>query len=111
MQGVDMPKVSFQQVVKAPATYLLIVMVGILWFFVGKYAGASDRISENCETEKKQLRADIVVIQVEYNKEKAKNEALTTALLVKNGIIDNIKQTTDSVYSDRVGDAAKKVLK
>ena len=41
MQNITLPKVSFNQIVKSPAVYLLVVAVSIAWFFVYKFTDTS----------------------------------------------------------------------
>lgn len=101
------PKISFNQVLKSPPTYMLIVAVSLLWFFVYQFTGTSDQVNINCEAEKQQLRKDLVVAQ-------GKLDDLTTALLIKNGIIfkqEQDKQHLDSALRDGPGKKAKKIVK
>jgi hypothetical protein len=101
------PKISFNQVLKSPPTYMLIVAVSLLWYFVYQFTGSSDQVNINCEAEKKQLR-------IELTQARADKDALTTALLVKNGIIlqqAQDKKELDSTIRTTVGTKAKKILK
>jgi cell division protein FtsB len=103
----DINRITFSQVVKAPATYMLMVAVAIMMFFVTKFGNASDQVNVNCEAEKAELRKE----NAQY---KADKDALTTALLVKNGII--LKQAQDQADLDstirtKVGKKAKKIVK
>lgn len=95
---------SFSQVAKSPHTYMLIVSVGLLWFFVNKFGISSEQVNKNCEAEKKELRFEI-------NRLTTKNDHLVEALLVKNGIIDAIKKNTDSLVREKVGNEAKSIIR
>ena len=86
---------------------MLIVAVSLLWYFVYQFTGSSDQVNINCEAEKKQLR-------IELTQARADKDALTTALLVKNGIIlqqAQDKKELDSTIRTTVGTKAKKILK
>ena len=86
---------------------MLIVAVSLLWYFVYQFTGSSDQVNINCEAEKKQLR-------IELTQARADKDALTTALLVKNGIIlqqAQDKKELDSTIRTKVGKKAKKILK
>jgi len=86
---------------------MLIVAVSLLWYFVYQFTGSSDQVNINCEAEKKQLR-------IELTQARADKDALTTALLVKNGIIlqqAQDKKELDSTIRNKVGQKAKKILK
>jgi len=101
------PRISFNQVLKSPPTYMLIVAVSLLWYFVYQFTGSIDQVNINCEAEKKQLR-------IELTQARADKDALTTALLVKNGIIlqqAQDKKELDSTIRTTVGTKAKKILK
>lgn len=101
------PKISFNQVLKSPPTYMLIVAVSLLWFFVYQFSGSSDQVNINCEAEKVQLRKDLTIAQT-------KLDQLTTALLIKNGIIykqEQDKQELDSALREGPGKKAKKIVK
>jgi len=98
---------TFNQILKSPPVYMLMVAVSLLWFFVYQFTGTSDQVNINCEAEKVQLRKDL-------NQVRADKDALTTALLVKNGIILQQAQEQkelDSTIRTKVGQKAKKILK
>lgn len=99
----DIPNVTFNQVLKSPSTFMLMVAVSILWIFVMKFGGATDTINRNCETEKQQLRAELV------NERKEKG-ILINALLVKSGVIDAFVKATDSLNIN-VGEQTKDIVK
>ncbi|MXV16819.1 hypothetical protein [Hufsiella ginkgonis] len=83
---------------------MLIIAVSLMWFFVYKFGGASDQVNINCEAEKAQLRSDLATVRQE-------KDDLVQALLVKNGIINEIKRNTDSLVRNRVGNEAKQIIK
>ena len=80
---------------------LFAVCVLLLYFILKKPN------EDGCEDEKKQLR-------IELTQARADKDALTTALLVKNGIIlqqAQDKKELDSTIRTTVGTKAKKILK
>jgi len=83
---------------------MLMVAVSLLWFFVYKFGGASDKINDNCEQDNVRLTTQNSALQ-------SKLDDLTMALLVKNGIINEIKKATDSAAKVNFGDEAKKIIK
>jgi regulator of replication initiation timing len=99
----NIPKITFNQILKSPPVYMLIVAVSLLWFFVYQFTGASKQVNQNCEDENKHLRLENATIRKE-------KDDLTTALLVKNGIISEIKKQTDSAARKDFGNDAKKIL-
>jgi hypothetical protein len=103
----DINKITFSQVVKAPTTYMLMVAVALMMYFVTKFGNSSDQVNANCEAEKTELRKELT-------QARADKDALTTALLVKNGIILQQAQeqaNLDSTIRTKVGTKAKKILK
>ena len=101
------PKIGFNQVLKSPPTYMLIVAVSLMWFFVYQFTGTSDQVNINCESEKRQLRAELT-------QARAEKDQLTTALLIKNGIIykqEQEKMEIDSALREGPGKKAKKIIK
>lgn len=100
----NLPKVTFNQILKSPPVYMLMVAVCLLMFFVTKFTGVSDQVNENCETEINHLRTENAAIRKE-------KDDLTMALLVKNGIINEIKKATDSAAKKNFADEAKKIIK
>ncbi|AMR34124.1 hypothetical protein A0256_23080 [Mucilaginibacter sp. PAMC 26640] len=86
---------------------MLMVAVALVMFFVNKFGNTSDQVNVNCETEKTELRKELV-------QARADKDALTTALLVKNGIILQQAQeqaNLDSTIRTKVGQKAKKIVK
>lgn len=83
---------------------MLMVAVSLLWFFVYKFGGASEQVNLNCEQENVRLTNQNSTLQ-------SKLDDLTMALLVKNGIINEIKKATDSAAKVNFGDEAKKIIK
>lgn len=103
----EINKITFSQIVKAPTTYMLMVAVALLMFFVTKFGNTSDQVNVNCEAEKNELRRELT-------QSRAEKDALTTALLVKNGIILQQAQDQaelDSTIRTKVGQKAKKIVK
>ena len=103
----NLPKIGFNQVLKSPQTYMLMVAVSLLWFFVNQFTGSSDQDNKNCQTEKAELRKEL-------NQARADKDALTTALLIKNGIIfkqEQDKRELDSALRDGPGKKAKQIIK
>lgn len=106
MEGLS-PKVTFEQILKSPPVYMLMVAVSLLSFFVYKYGMSTDQVNANCEAEKTELRKELT-------QARADKDALTTALLVKNGIILQQAQEQkelDSTIRKTVGTKAKEILK
>jgi hypothetical protein len=87
----QLEKVTFSQVVKAPVTYMLMVALSLLWFFVYRFGASSDQINRNCEAEKMELRKEL-------NQSRADKDALMIALLIKNGII--LQQAKEQMHLD-----------
>jgi len=104
MEMENIPKVSFKQVVRAPATYYMLVAISVMWYFVYQFTGAADQVNQNCQEEVEHLR-------LENANKQQKLDDLTMALLVKNGIINEIKKATDSAAKVNFGDEAKKIIK
>jgi hypothetical protein len=100
----NIPKITFNQVLKSPPVYMLMVAVSLLWFFVYKFGGASDKVNANCEQENVRLTNQNSNLQ-------SKLDDLTMALLVKNGIINEIKKATDSAANEKFGHEAKQIIK
>lgn len=104
----EMPtqKVTFAQIAKAPVTYMLMIALSLMWFFVYRFGASSDQVNANCEAEKAELRKDL-------NQARADKDALTTALLIKNGIIlqqVQERKELDSTIRTKVGTKAKEIL-
>lgn len=99
----NLPKASFNQVVKSPAVYYMLVAISVMWFFVYKFGGASEQVNKNCEQENAHLRTENAAIRKE-------KDDLTMALLVKNGIINEIKKATDSAAKEKFGNDAVKII-
>ena len=96
-------KITIQEVAKHPLAYVLMVAVGVVWFFVYQFSGASSLVNKNCEQEKTQLR-------IELTEERKQKNDLYNALLVKNGIIEQIKKNTDSLVREKVGNEATEII-
>lgn len=105
MPAQNIPSISFNQIVKHPISYALMIIVGLLSFFVSRYTGASDQVNKNCEAEKVELRKELAL-------ERSKNDQLITALLIKNGIIfqqEQDKKDLDSTIRNTLGPKVKKL--
>lgn len=103
----QLEKVTFGQVVRAPVTYMLMVALSLMWFFVYRFGASSDQVNKNCEAEKSELRKEL-------NQSRADKDALMIALLIKNGIIlqqAKEQMQLDSTLRMKVGAKAKKILK
>ena len=103
----ELPKITFAQILKSPQVYMMIVAVSIMMFFVTKFGNSSDQVNENCEAEKVELRKELT-------QARADKDALTTALLVKNGIILQQAQDQkelDSTLKKKVGQKATIIVK
>ena len=88
-------------------TYMLMLAATIIMFFVYKFGVATDKNTDNCQIENAMLRKE----NAQYRADK---DALTTALLVKNGIILQQAQeqaNLDSTIRTKVGTKAKKIVK
>jgi len=100
------PKVTFEQILKSPPVYMMMVAVAIMSFFVHKYGVASDERNDACDARVERLERDNARIQME-------KDVLTTALLVKNGIIQQQEQDKKELDSalQKVVPKARKILK
>lgn len=100
-------KITFKQIMGAPVTYMLIVAVSLMSYFVQRFTSSSDQVNINCEAEKTELRKELT-------QARADKDALTTALLIKNGIIlqqAQDKKELDSTIRTTVGQKAKSIVK
>lgn len=106
MSDTTAEKGSFKQALKSPATYYMLVAISVMWVFVYQFIGSSDKVNVNCEAEKAELRREL-------NQVRADKDALTTALLIKNGIILQQVQERKELDSaiNKVGTKAKQILK
>jgi hypothetical protein len=99
-------KVSFSQIVKAPITYMLMVALSLMWFFVYRFGLSSDQVNKNCEAEKMELRKELTL-------ERADKAALINAILIKNGIIERQQQEKmmlDSNINNKLRPKAQEIL-
>ncbi|WP_443945616.1 hypothetical protein ACJVDH_00460 [Pedobacter sp. AW1-32] len=99
----NLPKLTFSQAMKSPPVYIMMVAISIAWFFVYQFANTSSQVNKNCESENQRLRIELT------NKSRQMDD-LTTALLVKNGIINEIKKATDSAAKKSFADEAKNII-
>lgn len=77
--------VTFNDVLKSPLTYALIVLSIIATIFVNSFINSTDQRDINCQKENSELR-----IQLTTKDEKYDN--LVKAFLVKQGVIDNLQK-------------------
>lgn len=84
------PKVTFQQIVKNPYSYLLMTVVSLLWFFVYSFIDSNKQNDTNCMQEKTELR-------IELKAERTKNDNLVNSILIKQGVIEKLTVITDSL--------------
>ena len=103
MPNSSLPQVPFNQIAKHPVTYALVVVVALLGYVARGYTGATDQSINNCKEENNYLRQ-------ENRQLRSDKDALVQAILVKNGIINEIKKNTDSLVRERVGNEAKKII-
>lgn len=92
---------SFAAFVRNPIHGLLFIM--ITYFVYNELYRVKDDCSE--------LRKIVAAQEKRIAKLEGDKDNLTTALLVKNGIIDEIRKNTDSLVRERVGNEAKKIVK
>lgn len=98
---------GFKQALQNQAVYFMMVAISVMWYFVNRYSNSSDQVNVNCEAENTELRK-------ERNQALADKDALTTALLIKNGIIlqqAQEKEELDSTLRTKVGQKATKIVK
>jgi hypothetical protein len=107
MDNQNTNKVTIGQIAKAPVTYMLMVALSLMWFFVYRFGASSDQVNINCEAEKTELRREL-------SQSRADKDALTTALLIKNGIILQQAQEQkdlDSTANKKLRPKAKQIIK
>jgi hypothetical protein len=94
--NIQTPKVTFEQILKSPPVYMLMVAVAMLSFFVYKYGVANDERNDACDARVERLERENARIQME-------KDVLTTSLLIKNGVIQQQaqdKKELDSALQD-----------
>lgn len=96
----QLPIIKLPDVVKYPLHVLLYIL---LCYFVYKEFTQQEGCLE--------LRKIVAAQEKRITKLEGDKDNLTTALLVKNGIIDEIRKNTDSLVRERVGNEAKKIVK
>lgn len=100
-------KVTLKQIAQSPVAYMLMVAISVVWYFIYQFTASSDKVNINCEAEKTELRKELT-------QARADKDALTTALLIKNGIIlqqAQDKKELDSTIRTTVGQKAKSIVK
>lgn len=73
---------SFNQIVKSPTTYMLVVAVSLLTFFVGLYRDSNNDYNTSQSTEITRLRAENAALKQENKEERKEKQDLVMALLV-----------------------------
>jgi hypothetical protein len=72
----SLPKITFNQVLKSPPTYMLMVAVSLLWFFVYKFSDSSTETITN-------LKEDLI-------HQREENKALKRDLKMKDQKLDSM---------------------
>jgi hypothetical protein len=101
------PKIGFKEVLQSPTTYMLMVAVSGMWFFIYQFTGVSNGRNEVSEAEKAALRKELIQVRAE-------KDALVNAILIKNNIIfaqERDKKELDSALRDGPGKKAKQIVK
>lgn len=93
--------VTFNDVLRSPLTYALIVVSIVATIFVNSFIGAKNQSTDDCQKEKTELRIQLAASNTALSKERADKDALITSLLVKEGIINNLKVVTDSLNKNK----------
>lgn len=84
------PKFTFENVVKHPLIYIMIMLIaGLSYLFVAYNNGK--------EAEIRACKEDKEVYKKMYEEERALNNQLSIQLLIKNNIINNLPETVDSL--------------
>lgn len=96
-------KISFQQIVKYPVTWLLVVVVFAIGVVFNKFVALGQENKDDCDKR-------VVYLEGKLSESEARERNLTTSLLVKNGVINEVKRTTDSIVNVKVGDDAKRIV-
>lgn len=73
---------SFNQIVKSPTTYMLVVAVSLLTYFASAYKDRSNEVSQNLISENTRLRQENLTLKQDYRDMEKKNSDLVMALLV-----------------------------
>ena len=89
-------KITIQEVAKHPLAYVLMVAMGVAWFFVYQFSGASSLVNKNCEEEKAQLRLLLQEERKEKNEERKEKNELYNASLVSTGVLKIIDKKTET---------------
>ncbi len=98
------PKITFQQIVKYPVTWLLVVVVFAIGIVFNKFVALGQESKDDCDKR-------VAYLEQKLTESETRERNLTTALLIKNGVINEVKKATDSIVRVKVGDDAKKIVK
>ncbi len=96
-------KISFQQIVKYPVTWLLIVVCLAIGVVFNKFVALGQENKDDCDKR-------VTYLEQKLTESETRERNLTTALLIKNGVINEVKKATDSVVREKIGNEAKKIV-
>lgn len=99
MQNIPIPRITFLQWVKYPWAALLICAVFGLGVMFNINSNINNQRIIDCNKGSAELKKELAIKDEQLNQ-------LTTALLIKNGIINEI----NSIVKEKVGDDAKKII-
>lgn len=99
MQNIPIPRITFLQWVKYPWAALLICAVFGLGVMFNINSNINNQRIIDCNRGNVELKKELVIKDEQLNQ-------LTTALLIKNGIINEI----NSIVKEKVGDDAKRII-
>lgn len=99
MQNIPIPRITFLQWVKYPWAALLICAVFGLGVMFNINSNINNQRIIDCNRNNVELKKELSVKDEQLNQ-------LTTALLIKNGIINEI----NSIVKEKVGDDAKRII-
>lgn len=97
------PTITFAQASRNPVLWFCMVLCIAIGFVVNYATGFIDKKDDDCEQRIVKLENDLVLARKD-------KDDLTTALLIKNGVINEVKKATDSVVREKVGNDAKKIV-
>lgn len=105
MSDIVVPKgITFQQIVKYPVTWLLVVVVFAIGVVFNKFVALGQESKDDCDKR-------VAYLEQKLTESENRERNLTTVLLIKNGVINEVKKATDSVVREKVGNEAKKIVK
>lgn len=92
--------VTFNNVLKSPLTYSLIFATIVATIFINSFISTADGKDAICEKEKAELRLQLKEKDMQIKEKDDKLLALVTALLVKQGVIDNLSKIKDTTITE-----------